>query len=161
MLGGRLPFDITTPHEQFGEAVGIAPDMLSFIAPGSWKDIYGHAAARSFQKWGYSRTKEGIDHMLCADDEDHARQCRLVNLAFFDKALKGQESIVTGHIDDMTHQLQQRAEGLDGGVASLTQWLDFKIFHIIGDLAFGVFAYCLKNGSYHPWISLLFSFIRP
>lgn len=156
ILSGYLPQDLTSLHTKYGEVVRIAPNMLSFTAPAAWTDIYAHGASRRFQKWGMTRSHKGVDHILSADDASHSRQRRLINHAFSDKALRAQEGILTCYIDQLINALDSKA----GTVVNLKEWLEWTAFDIIGDLAFGEPFGCLSNGMYHPWVALLFPFIK-
>ena len=103
---GRQPFDVRDLHCRYGPVVRIAPNELSFITPSSWKDIYGHNAARKFARHGYARLRPDVHNLLTAPDEDHARQRGGLSHAFSDKALRGQEPLITHHIDKFMDQLQ-------------------------------------------------------
>lgn len=156
MLSGYLPHHLTTLHATYGDVVRISPDMLSFISGSAWTDIYGHGASRRFEKWGMTRSHKGSDHILSANNEDHARQRRLINHAFSDKALRAQEDIVMRYIDQLLHALRSRS----GETVNVKEWLEWTAFDIVGDLAFGEPFGCLTDGAYHPWVSLLFPFIK-
>ena len=132
----------------------IAPNMLSFTAPAAWADIYGHG--RHFPKWGMTRSHKTVDHLLSANDADHARQRRLVNHAFSDKALRAQEGVIMGYIDTMMNSLEARSNQL----VNIKDWLEWTAFDIIGDLAFGEPFGCLSDAAYHPWVALMYPFIK-
>ncbi|KAF1923398.1 cytochrome P450 4F3 omega-hydroxylase [Didymella exigua CBS 183.55] len=156
ILSGHLPGDLTSLHAKYGEAVRISPDMVSFIAPEAWTDIYGHGPNRNFPKWGMTRSHKTVDHLLSANNADHSRQRRTVNHAFSDKALRAQEGLVMRYIDQLTSALalQSIAE------INVKNWLEYAAFDIVGDLAFGEPFGCLSNGAYDPWVGLLFPFIK-
>ena len=134
----------------------IAPDMVSFITPEAWIDIYGHGPNRNFPKWGMTRSHKTVDHILSANNADHSRQRRLVNHAFSDKALRAQEGIVMRYIDQLTSALEAQSMS----EVNVKNWLEWTAFDIVGDLAFGEPFGCLSNGAYHPWVELLFPFIK-
>ncbi|KAF1946693.1 cytochrome P450 4F3 omega-hydroxylase [Clathrospora elynae] len=47
-----------------------------------------------------------------------------------------------------------------GTVVNVKEWLKRTAFDIVGDLAFGEPFGCLSDGAYHPWVALLFLFIK-
>ncbi|KAH6639122.1 cytochrome P450 [Boeremia exigua] len=156
ILSGRLPYDLTSLHARYGEAVRISPDMVSFTAPEAWTDIYGHGPNRNFPKWGMTRSHKTVDHLLSANNADHSRQRRTVNHAFSEKALRAQEGLLMRYIDQFTNALAAH------GTAEINvkNWLEYTAFDVVGDLAFGESFGCLSNGRYHPWVELLFPFIK-
>ncbi|KAL6156939.1 hypothetical protein ACJBU6_04517 [Exserohilum turcicum] len=130
--------------------------MVSFISPEAWTDIYGHGPNRNFPKWGMTRSHKTVDHLLSANNADHARQRRTVNHAFSDKALRAQEELVMRYIDQFMNALAAQS----GADVNVKNWLEYTAFDIVGDLAFGEPFGCLSNGAYHPWVGLLFPFIK-
>ncbi|EMD94546.1 hypothetical protein COCC4DRAFT_45065 [Bipolaris maydis ATCC 48331] len=156
ILSGYLPHDLTSLHAKYGEAVRISPDMVSFTAAEAWTDIYGHGPNRNFAKWGMTRSHKTVDHLLSANNADHSRQRRTVNHAFSDKALRAQESLVMRYIDQLTSALAANSTT----EINIKNWLEYTAFDIVGDLAFGEPFGCLSNGEYHPWVGLLFPFIK-
>ena len=145
-------------HRRYGPVVRIAPNELSFITPSSWKDIYGHNAARKFARHGYARLRPDVHNLLTAPDEDHARQRGGLSHAFSDKALRGQEPSITRHVDQFMDQLQQMAKTKIE--FNMVKWLEFVTFDIIGDLALSTQFECVQNSEYHPWPTLLMSFFK-
>lgn len=156
MLSGYLPYDLTSLHAKYGEVVRISPNMLSFTAPEAWTDIYGHGSNRNFPKWGMTRSHKTVDHLLSANDADHSRQHRTVNHAFSDKALRAQERLVMRYIDQLTSALANRSTTK----INVKNWLEYTTFDTVGDLTFGERFGCLSSGAYHPWVGLLFPFIK-
>ncbi|KKY16573.1 putative benzoate 4-monooxygenase cytochrome p450 [Diplodia seriata] len=157
ILHGHLPQDLTSLHAKYGDVVRISPDMLSFTAPEAWNDIYGHGTKQRFQKWGMTRSHAGVDHILSANDADHARQRRSINHAFSEKALRAQEGLVMAYINKLTRALETQPAG---AVVDVKSWLEWTAFDIIGELAFGEPFGCLADAQYHPWVALLFPFIK-
>lgn len=155
---GRQPFDVRDLHERYGGVVRITPNALSFITPGSWKDIYGQGAARKFQRHGYARLRPDVHNLLTAPDEDHARQRSAMSHAFSEKALRDQEPLLTRHINQYIGQLHRKAE--TNTDIDMVKWLEFLTFDIIGDLALNTQFECVERSDYHPWVSLLMTFFK-
>ena len=157
-IRGRQPFDVRDLHQIYGGVVRIAPDTLSFITPGSWNDIYGHGSTRQFPRYGYARLRPDVHNLLTAPDEDHARQRSAFSHAFSEKAIRAQEPLIDGYIEQFMDQLQRKAEShLE---IDMVKWLEFLTFDIIGDLALSTKFGCIESSDYHPWVSLLMSFFK-
>ena len=157
-IRGRQPFDVRDLHRIYGGVVRIAPDTLSFITQGSWKDIYGHGSVRQFARNGYARLRPDVHNLLTAPDDEHARQRSAFSHAFSEKAIRGQEPLIDGHINQFLDRLQQKAEHQT--VVDIVRWLEFLTFDIIGDLALSTQFKCVQTSDYHPWVSLLMSFFK-
>ncbi|KAL9039403.1 MAG: hypothetical protein Q9214_004893 [Letrouitia sp. 1 TL-2023] len=157
-IRGRQPFDVRDLHRAYGDVVRVAPDTLSFITPGSWKDIYGHGSVRQFSRHGYARLRPDVHNLLTAPDEDHARQRAAFSRAFSEKAIREQEPLIDAHINRLIDQLQRKAESQ--AEIDMVKWLEFVTFDIIGDLALSTQFGCVESSDYHPWVSLLMSFFK-
>jgi cytochrome P450 len=158
MLSGRLPHKTVELHHQYGNVVRIAPDELSFIDSEAWKAIYGTRVGHG-QKAKDSRfyvpTIENAPSIIMSNDADHSRFRRLLSHAFSDASLRGQEPIIKSYVDLLMQRLR---ENIDNGtsVVNMVAWYNFTTFDIIGDLAFGEPFDCLKNSTYHKWVSIIF-----
>lgn len=151
-------------HERYGPVVRIGPNELSFNTPQAFRDIYG---SRAFAKdrSQYVPPPNGVDHIACAVDDDiHARQRRLLSYAFSDRALRDQESLVTGYVDTMIRKLKEKAQQSttcsERPKINIKDWINYTSFDITGDLTFGESFDCLKDSKLHPWIALIFNSIE-
>ncbi|KFY12419.1 hypothetical protein V492_03889 [Pseudogymnoascus sp. VKM F-4246] len=159
-LTGQLPYRCHELHKKYGDVVRTAPDELSFINAGAWKDIYGHRQGHAPMEKDmtfYNRPTTGYDSIITANRADHSRQRRLISHAFSDKALREQEPLITGYVDLLIQRLRERA---DGRPLDMVAWYNWTTFDLIGDLAFGESFGCLEACQYHPWISMLFTSIK-
>lgn len=162
ILAGQFAQDIRTLHQKYGDVVRIAPDELSFINGDAWKAIYGtrlgHGQKRKDSRF-YPPTAGNAPSIISSNDADHSRFRRLLSHAFSDSALRGQEPIIQKYVDLLMERLRQNA---DNGTRALdlVKWYNFTTFDIIGDLAFGESFDCLKNSTYHQWVSFIFSHVR-
>ncbi|KAJ5176982.1 cytochrome P450 [Penicillium canariense] len=143
---------------QYGPVVRVSPDLVSFTAPTSWKEIYGYPAVK-FKKSGYRQLRPGVPDLLTANGPDHARQRAALNRAFSDQALREQEHYFQEHIDLFLTRLDQRCSGKEN-LVNIGQWFEFLAFDIIGTLAFSSSFDCLLNEDYHPWVTLLINFFK-
>lgn len=48
----------------------------------------------------------------------------------------------------------------NGGIIDIVRWYNFTTFDLIGDLAFGEPFGCLRDGILHPWIQMVFAFVK-
>nr|WPM83320.1 ProsA [Phaeosphaeria sp.] len=157
-LQGRESHAVRDLHVKYGPVVRVSPEMISFAAPTSWKDIYGYPASKKYLKSGYRQLRPGVPDLLTANGVDHARQRAALNRAFSDKALREQERYFQEHIDLFLQRLDERCD--EGDPIDMIKWLEFLAFDIIGTLAFSSSFDCLKEQEYHPWVTLLMNFFK-
>ncbi|KAJ6008198.1 Cytochrome monooxygenase lcsI, partial [Penicillium herquei] len=156
---GQLHTKLLELHNKYGDVVRTGPSALSYRSPQAWKDIYGHrkAGAGSFIKdptfypvGPYGR------NLLNSNDEDHARERRLLSHAFSEKSLREQEQLIQSYADLLVSRLNEKVSALNN-VVDLSRWYNYTTFDIIGDLVYGEPFDCLKNIEYHPWVSMIFT----
>jgi cytochrome P450 len=104
------------------------------------------------------RTKVAYCLGLDLDDATHDRMRKLLNYAFSDQALRGQEKYVKKYIDLLIGKLSERA--ISDSQVDLTRWLNFTTFDIIGDLCFGESFGSLKNEDYNFWVANIFKGLK-
>lgn len=91
------------------------------------------------------------------DDADHSRYRRLLSHAFSDKALREQEPLIKKYVDLFISRLHENAKY---GSQDIVSWFNFVTFDIIGDLTIGESFGCLQESALHPWVSILFSYLK-
>lgn len=159
LVAGTWSHRLKELHDFYGPVVRFAPNDVSFIGAGAWKEIYGHkkAGAPNFEKDVrlYRGSKTETRSILVANDADHSRMRRSIAHAFSEKALRGQEDIVQGYVGLLINKLRAISL-LSEPVADLTKWYNFTTFDLIGDLAFGEPFGCLESGGYHPWVEMIY-----
>ncbi|KAK1456008.1 cytochrome P450 [Colletotrichum cuscutae] len=155
-------------HEKYGEVIRIAPGELSYTSGQAWQTIYGFPnkeGTGNFEKdaqW-WNKNVNGVENILTADDAGHKRMRRLQNPAFSDKALRAQESVITGYVKLLIHKLHgQVSSGSaeSAAVVDMNSWYNFTTFDIIGDLAFGEPFYCLRDAEWHWWLHAVFDIFQ-
>lgn len=164
MLRGHTHLHITALHERYGPVVRIGPNELAFNTPQAFRDIYGSpVTSKSFKKdrSHYLPPANGVDHIASAvDDSVHARHRRLLAYAFSDRALRGQEGLVTGYVDTLIRKLKSIVHDNRDGMVDIKSWFNYTTFDITGDLMFGESFQCLEDSQLHPWIALVFNSIK-
>lgn len=164
MQRGHLVRRVTEIHSEYGSIVRLAPDELSFIDTAAVRDIYAHRPGhKTFPKnriW-MGDPKPGADSIVNANDADHDRIRKVWTHAFTQKALKEQESLIQGYVDQLVSRLGEEAVAHGGDVVvDMVEWFNFTTFDIIGDLGFGEPFDCLKERKYNPWMSIIFSHFK-
>jgi len=157
-INGKSPFKVAEMHEKYGPVVRIGVNELCYVHGQAWNDIYGQRPGLGQMEKADNRPIEGFGtvNMISANVKDHARCRRLMVHAFSDKALRQQEPLITQYVDLLMQRLRERS----GQKADLTAWFNYTTFDLVGDLAFGEPFNCLKNSTYHPWISLIFNNVK-
>jgi cytochrome P450 len=88
---------------------------------------------------------------MSANDDDHARQRKLLSNAFSDQALREQEPVLRSYADLLVKQLREHSDASIKGV-DMVEWFTFTTFDIIGDLSLGSSFGNLANKKAHPWV---------
>lgn len=152
-------------HEQYGEAVRLGPNRLSFISPQAWKDIYGHRTGgkksnpKDVKFYTPEPNGEPSIFAITADDE-HSVVRRIFSAAFSDKALKQQEPLVRTYIDQLIQAMRSAAKTSHNSEIDIVRLLNFATFDIIGDLTFGEPLGLLQRSDYTPWVTAIFDGIK-
>lgn len=147
-------------HQKYGPVVRYAPNELSFIDPGIWKDVYGHRATDFTKQYAFYGS-DPFGHppgLIRSDNIAHARQRKLVSHAFSDKALRDQEQILKGYARLLISKLKETVAR--DGKADLVNWYNFTTFDIMADLTFGEPLKLLQDSEYSPWVKSLIDNIK-
>jgi cytochrome P450 len=134
LLKGYNHLWIQSLHKKYGPVVRISPNVLSFIEPEVWKDVYGHKATSFTKDVQYFYGPDAYGNppgLIRADNVNHARQRKLVSHAFSDKALKEQEHLLKGYVNTMVDQLKKISTVKDGDKIDLVKWYNFTTFDIM------------------------------
>jgi hypothetical protein len=97
----------------YGPTIRIAPNELAFIDPEAWKDIYGYRVGSEENVKDQSQVfSDEPNHpsIFSAPRADHARIRRLLSHGFSDKALKEEESVLSGYTRLLIERLHQVCE---------------------------------------------------
>ncbi|KAF2101851.1 putative benzoate 4-monooxygenase cytochrome P450 [Rhizodiscina lignyota] len=159
-LRGRNHTDTLALHNRYGPVVRIAPNELSFNTAQAFKDVF-NTNAFSKDPALYSPTPNGTRHLNSArDDDDHKRMRRTIAPAFTDEAVRAHEGVVASLSDTFINELKKRA--LSGRTLNvdMKMWFNAATFDIGAQLIFGESFCSMQNGRLHPWIKLIFDYIR-
>ena len=164
IYGGKNHLKTARIHEQYGDTVRIAPDVLSFTGSQAWKDIYGSRPGKGQlpkdRKFYIGNQNKVPDILNSFDDGDHARIRKLLSHAFSEQALREEEKIVEKYVDLLIQKLRDRVHGPEDGKVDITKYFNYVAFDIIGDLALGESFGALQNEVYHFWIAFIIKSIN-
>lgn len=162
MMHGTAAHDTLTLHQEYGPVVRVEPNELSFITAAAWKDIYSWANTKLFHKARVVQPNGEIHTLpMIVEDDVHMRHRKFYNSAFSDRALRGQEAKVQSHIDLFIRRLGEgREEEGEWVEKDIKTWIEFLMFDVIGDLAFGAPFGCLQESSFHRWVAILFESMK-
>lgn len=162
LLKGNLIKDIQKIHEEYGDAVRVAPNEVSFATPDAWHDVYAtRSGQQPFAKNPvmYKGPPGQVYPMSGTPNyADHARQRGVLKGVFTEKALQDQESIIQSYVDLLISTLRDKASF--GSPVDMVEWFNYTTFDIIGDLGFGEPFDCLRHSAYHPWVSMALDFFK-
>lgn len=163
---GRETETLPTLHEKYGPVVRIAPNELSYISgTEAWSDLYGFRKAGppkpSKDPIMYVRTVTEFQSISIADDDNHARQRRVLAPAFGDAALRAMQPLLTAWAAKMKTKIAAQIQ--PGGVGTkmdMVRVFQFTTFDVMGDLTFGEGLNMLDGGQYVPWVQTLLDGIK-
>jgi cytochrome P450 len=117
--------------------VRIAPDEVTTINPGAWKDIYVTKPVLAKDPYSLTPPLNGAHSLFTAEGDTHRRlRGALVN-GFADRALRDQAPIVGGYADQLIARLRREAaKSRDGGV-DIQKMYGYATFDTVTDLSFG------------------------
>ena len=100
------------------------------------------------------------------DIADNSRMRKLLGPAFTERAMMKQEPVIQSYVDLLIRKLEHAVSENDpehrgtGAVVNIVNWYNFYTFDVIGDLGLGEAFGCLESTTYHPWVSLIFNFLK-
>lgn len=159
MWTGKLAHKIRAFHEEYGPAIRLAPDELSFIDPPACKDILARRAdckGTAFPKnqiWVPPPGPQRPTNILNAPDDEHDRIRRAWAYGFSPTMLKSQESLIAHEADKLMDKLHEQIKN-GSATVEISEWFSYCIFDISGSLTFGASYGCLDNAAFHESLKL-------
>ncbi|GAB1312717.1 Cytochrome P450 monooxygenase [Madurella fahalii] len=143
-------------HEEYGPVVRIAPDEITTISPGAWKDIY--VSKPLLPKDPYSQTPplNGAHSLFTAADDTHRRIRGAIVNAFSDKALRDQSPIIERHASQLIERLRREIGKRADEVVDLQRLFGAATFDTVTDLSFGESFDVLKDDNENSWTEAFF-----
>lgn len=133
-------------HNRYGSMVRIAPDELTYICSGAWKDIYGVRPQLLKDPRSITPPLNGADSLFSAVGDDHRRiRGALIN-AFSDKALREQSRIVEDYAGQFISRLKEETLR-HGPILDIHGFIGSALFDIISHLTWGESSQALHETS--------------
>lgn len=126
-----------------GPTFRYAPNSVLVNTPNGFRSIYGPKGnvkkGVSYLVW--PRNVDALTTLNAVDTEVHARKRRVLNSSFSDKALRSAEAFVLSNTDRWCELIDEQAAPSSGDAWSaslnMTDWINYLVFDILGDLCFG------------------------
>lgn len=138
---GTLAFDFLKLHDKYGPVVRVAPDELSYIDPGAFKEIYGHKVRGQPELEKDKKYHSGLANqepvIINADQHHHREIRRLMSHGFSDSALRGQEPLLQEYLHILRRKLAEN--GQDGQVPlDMVSWYNVSKVYLTWAAACGL-----------------------
>lgn len=158
---------MTDLHNKHGPILRVGPNELSFNSPQAFTDIYKARPGRP----QYAKDPNFYGSILnpvrgsivgSLDDKNHTRHRRLWANAFSERALRQNEDIIRHYADMLSTRLRENTDKGEKNEykTDIKEWFNYIAFDVTGDLLFAETFDCLKEGRLHPWIALIFAFVK-
>ncbi|KAK7971570.1 hypothetical protein PG989_016586 [Apiospora arundinis] len=161
-LSGQGPQGILALHQQYGDVIRVAPDELSYLRPDAWKEIMGHLPRGVVENEKDPLMFSGInllESLLAAPREKHGQLRSVLSHGFSASRMKDQQPIIMRYIDLLIERLREQSSVTQVPL-NMVLWYNYATFDIIGDLSFGESFGCLESATLHPWVAVVFQWIK-
>lgn len=159
---GRATFWIKELHDKYGPVVRVAPNDISYANSKAWSDIFGNHPDRpggmprdpSF----VSTVDDGscIPTILSANNSQHTRLRRAYAIAFSNRTLLEQETMILENVNLLIQKLYETKQQ----PTNMTKMFIFASFDTIANLQFGESFHLLDKMEYSPWLARLRDYTR-
>lgn len=149
-------------HSRYGPVVRYGPNDLSYTDERAWQDIFGHKKGRAENpkdKRFFGPSKNGVESMVTADIESHAKVRRILSVAFSERALRKQEPLFQKYADLMIDSIRQTIAKDPTAPLDMVRFMNFTTFDLMADLAFGEPLGLLERNEYTQWVEMIFKSI--
>ncbi|EMD66899.1 hypothetical protein COCSADRAFT_81587, partial [Bipolaris sorokiniana ND90Pr] len=98
-LRGDPQYALHQMHLKYGPTIRIAPDKLIFVDAKALKDIYGHrnGTPEYIKDPSLTFIADAGPSLFSVPKDDHSKLRRLLSHRFSDRALREQESVISGY----------------------------------------------------------------
>ncbi|EMD67451.1 hypothetical protein GGP41_007347 [Bipolaris sorokiniana] len=155
----------TEMHKKYGEVVRLAPDRLSFVTAGAWRDIAGTSVGKRLENRkdlsAIPSNIKGIRSLASEHrSEVHRPRRRIYQNAFSDKALKKQEPLILGYVNLLVKVIKEAGTNDSISKVDIQKLLNCCTFDVMADLTFGEPLGLLEQSELSPWVAQIFGNIR-
>ncbi|EME41126.1 hypothetical protein DOTSEDRAFT_82343 [Dothistroma septosporum NZE10] len=162
---GDLYKCIAVIHDEYGRAVRIAPDEVSFSSPSAFPAIYNARPQLGKSPWHFGPANEIKlpdgnslpESLITAPDAEHTRLRKLITPAFLNAGIAEVEPVLQKYTDLLCKQL---AVASKAGSQNMVEWLLWTLNDVIGQLALDQEFQCLELRRMHPWPKFLLSVLK-
>lgn len=155
-------------HEKYGEAVRTASNEVSFTTSTAWQDIYGvkNDWDNVYEKNPilYVLGPQPVSNIFFCPGTEHARIRNHVAPAFSGRALKEQEPLMRGTLDQFICALRDRSGNANfpnkHGVVNVAAWSIFQVTDLLTLFALGQSWNTLQSGEYPGFITDLYGTLK-
>ncbi|KAJ3579139.1 hypothetical protein NPX13_g1417 [Xylaria arbuscula] len=145
-------------HTQYGPVVRFGPDDLSYADGQAWRDIclVPKGKKENAKEVGFhAPSANGVPNLVCQNDiAHHSRLRRVLSPPFSEKALKAQEPLLQKYVNLVV------ARGREMYELDMTEMMNFAMFDIMAEFAFGESLNMVESGQYSDWVAKVFNSIR-
>ncbi|KAK8071332.1 cytochrome P450 [Apiospora hydei] len=162
-IGGHAPQTILELHHRYGEIVRVAPDELSFLRPDAWKEIMGYIPRGVLENEKDPLIFRGLnveESVIGAPRDKHRALRSVLSHGFSASRMLDQQPIIMRYIDLLVERLREKSKTEKGEAQNMVLWYNYATFDIIGDLSFGESFGCLESSTLHPWVAVVFSWLK-
>jgi cytochrome P450 len=169
LVRGNLVRDVNKIHEKYGDIVRTAPNEVSFARKEAWPEIFGQptgGALPFYKNPIFFKSPPGQPENLVTtiNLQENQRMRKIVLPAFTERALRTQEPVLIRYADYFMEKLQEMSTAPEtrgnGADVNMNDWANFFAFDIIGDLAMGESFGCMEGSAYHPWVKMLYAYLK-
>ncbi|OBZ71224.1 hypothetical protein A0H81_08431 [Grifola frondosa] len=140
--GGKQFIYIDQLHKQYGDAVRIGPNEVSFRSTSAIIPIMGPNGLPKGPHWAGRNMKDSAKQLVCVTDiHEHARRRKPWNRAFSVPALKGYEEIIVRRVEQLVETLASQPSE-----ANLGKWLSWFAYDLMSDMAFNGGSEMMREG---------------
>ncbi|KAK2022784.1 cytochrome P450 [Colletotrichum zoysiae] len=145
-------------HQQYGPVVRVGPTHVSIHHPDAHESVKSNHKSEENPKDPLHNANNRLN-IMGSTRVDHQRYRRVLAHGFSAQTMLDQQPIIRGYVDKLIQRLHE-ASKTNNGPIDLEKWFNFTTFDIIGDLTFGEPFGCLEDGTYHPWIDIMFKSVK-
>ena len=122
-----------------GSKARVTPNTVVFQSPRAFRDIYNARAnikrSKMYDSW--QRNEDDVNTLSTSDMAVHARKRRILNTVFTEVSVRAAGQFINKHVDRWNELLPDGAGKDWSQPKNMTDWSDYLVFDILGDLCFG------------------------
>ncbi|KAF6812515.1 trichothecene c-15 hydroxylase, partial [Colletotrichum plurivorum] len=157
-VSGQAHRRVLALHQRYGPIVRVGPNHVSINHPDGMHQVRGHRRTGENPK-DRLHSLSNRDNIIGSSRGDHQRFRRALAHGFSAQSMLAQQPIIQAYVDRLIAKLHENSQSGEK-VVNVEKWFNFATFDIVGDLSFGEPFGCLEDGTYHPWVELIFQSMK-